>query len=105
MSLEIKNLTQAQAQLRGAKDERGVDASRRLAMPDSGSGQARPDSADQITLTSTARRLTELAQPDADQAGVNRSRVDELRQAIQEGHYEINPQRIAEKLIAFERGL
>lgn len=99
MSIDIKNLSQTQP--RGAGEGHGVNESR----GPRAEGEARPGQGardDQVTLTETARRLSEVVQTASAQPTVDRNRVEEIRQAIQEGRYEVNPVRIAEKLMKTE---
>lgn len=103
MSIEIKNLAQLQAQqMRGAKEGRGIDGNRTSQATDSRSGENRSETADQITLTSAARRLSDLNQTVNDQPAVDRDRVAMLRQAIQDGSYQVNADKIADKLLALD---
>jgi negative regulator of flagellin synthesis FlgM len=99
MSIDIKNLSQTQP--RGAGEGRGVNDTRGTRTE----GEPRPGQGpgdDHVTLTDTARRLSEVVQTATAQPAVDRNRVEEIRQAIQEGRYEINPERIAEKLMKTE---
>jgi negative regulator of flagellin synthesis FlgM len=99
MSIDIKNLTQAQA--RPASDGRvaenaGVRGRQEPQGQESGGG------GDRVTLTDTARRLSDLASTVSGQPPVDRKRVDEIRAAIQDGSYEVKPERIAERLLTME---
>ncbi|MFO8003315.1 flagellar biosynthesis anti-sigma factor FlgM [Thioalkalivibrio sp.] len=100
MSMELKNLTQTQA--RAANEGRSVAENRPA--PGSDGGASRRDTAggDQVTLTDTARRLSDLTQTVSDQPAVDRGRVDEIRRAIQEGRYEVNAERVADRLLQTE---
>ncbi|MGM0676988.1 flagellar biosynthesis anti-sigma factor FlgM [Ectothiorhodospira marina] len=100
MSIEVKNLSQPQA--RGASDSRGTTESARGGK---GAGQApspADNTADKITLTGAARRLSDLEQTAASQPQVDEKRVAELRQAIQDGSYQVNAQDVAEGLMKSE---
>lgn len=98
MSIDIKNLSQSQPRVGG--DGRPVNESRG---PRGGEPGARGGSTgDQVTLTDTARRLSEVVQTASAQPAVDSARVEEIRQAIREGRYEVNPERIAEKLMKTE---
>ncbi|MBI2802776.1 MAG: flagellar biosynthesis anti-sigma factor FlgM [Gammaproteobacteria bacterium] len=60
------------------------------------------DSGDKVNITDLATKLHELTKSVADVPEVDQPRVDALRQAIAGGNYEIAPQTVAAKLIAFE---
>ena len=66
--------------------------------PASGSG-------DQVSLTGTAALLQALDGRIQESSGIDTRRVQEIRQALAEGRYHIDPERVAEKMIAFERAL
>lgn len=79
-----------------------VAAARREA-PDSPPA-ARPGSAeDSVNLTDGARQLQELQGAVAGTPAVDTARVAELREAIANGSYRIDPQRIADGLLAQDR--
>ncbi|MFP4080380.1 MAG: flagellar biosynthesis anti-sigma factor FlgM [Ectothiorhodospira sp.] len=100
MSIEIKNLNQAQPRASG--DSRSTpEAARGGRGPQGGATATGPG--DQVTLTETARRLSDLEQNAAAQPEVDSQRVEALRQAIAEGRYEVDAQSVAEKLINTER--
>ncbi|HFC53539.1 MAG TPA: flagellar biosynthesis anti-sigma factor FlgM [Gammaproteobacteria bacterium] len=58
---------------------------------------------DGVTLTSTAARLRSLENTISSLPVVDSRRVAEIKQTIDEGSYEINPQRIAEKMLDMEQ--
>lgn len=102
MTMEIKNLTQSQP--RTANEGRNVAESGNVRH---GAGALAKDGGtggDRVTLTETAVRLSELTRTVSEQPAVDQARVAEIRAAIQEGRYEVNAERIAERLIAMERG-
>jgi negative regulator of flagellin synthesis FlgM len=58
-----------------------------------------------VQITDRARQLAALERAVAAQPIVNEARVAEIRLAIEEGGYEVAPERIADKLIQMEREL
>ncbi|NDY97096.1 flagellar biosynthesis anti-sigma factor FlgM [Wenzhouxiangella limi] len=60
---------------------------------------------DSVSLTESARRLSELASEAAAGEAVDIGRVESARQALEEGVYEIDPRQIAERLLALDDGL
>lgn len=97
MSIEIKNLAQAHA--RASNEGRGVAENRNGPVPDGSASQGRSSGADRVTLTNS---LSDLAQTASEQPAVDSKKVNEIRQAIQEGRYEVSPERIAAGLIRME---
>lgn len=76
-----------------------------------GGRPSRPDEAaqnpvspgsDSVSLTESARRLSELSSEAAAGAAVDFARVETVRQALDEGLYEIDARKIAERLLALE---
>lgn len=62
-------------------------------------------SADEVALTDTAKLYASAkAQADASD-GIDYEKVAALSKQIEEGTYEINPERIADKMLAFESAL
>lgn len=60
---------------------------------------------DQVTLTGTSRQLQKLASAVAAAPPVDSRRVEALRALIEKGHYELDAQRIADRILDFEREL
>lgn len=60
--------------------------------------------ADRVSVTSEAARLQEIEEQLAAVPEVNSQKVAEIKAMIANGTFDFNPQRIAEKLIAFETG-
>lgn len=56
-----------------------------------------PSAGTPVELSSTARHLAQLSNADGD---INIVRVDEIRDALAKGTLKINPERIADSLIA-----
>lgn len=58
-----------------------------------------------VTVTPQAERLQQLEQTLADTPAVDEQRVAEIRQALANGQYKVDADRIAEKLLALEQDL
>jgi negative regulator of flagellin synthesis FlgM len=58
-----------------------------------------------VSITDQARQLAALEQAVQSLPIVNEARVAEIRLAIEEGRYEVAPERIAEKLLRTEQEL
>ncbi len=75
------------------------------------SDQAQPQnapkagSAAEVTLSEAAQALQSAAKVLADTPEVDESRVQALRNAIESGSYEINYERLAERMVDFESKL
>ncbi len=64
-----------------------------------------PSTFDTVSITDTASNLQRLAREIGGLPVVDSQRVEDIRQAIANGSYEIDPQATAEKLIGFEQAL
>lgn len=60
-----------------------------------------PAKDDSVRLTDSARALQDAAKVDGN-AAVDTKRVEQIRKAIAEGSYQVNPAAIADKMIALD---
>lgn len=67
-----------------------------------GSASAASQSDDQLKLTDSARALQQAARAD-DATAIDPQRVERVRQALADGSYQINPGRIADKMMSLEQ--
>jgi len=81
-----------------------VDASRtRTAAPNQAKPQATAGAAgERVDISSLSARLSEVG---AGEAPVNAAKVAEIKQAIAEGRFQINPERIADGLLESVRDM
>jgi len=100
MNIDIKNLPTTA--FKGNEEASRVKAGRGEPSPDQ---QATGSSAgsDTVSLTNTAARMRSLENTVASMPVVDSQRVAEIKQAITEGRYQINPERIAEKMLDMEQ--
>lgn len=61
-----------------------------------------PKAGDQLKLTDSAMAMHQATRAD-DAAAVDSQRVDRVRQSLASGSYQINPGKIADKLISMEQ--
>jgi len=88
-------LLRVSGQSKATADKAAADAAKGKDTPGS-----RP--ADQLDLTDRARSLKAMEARIRSTPDVDNQRVAELKQALQDGTYEINPERIADKLLALD---
>lgn len=60
---------------------------------------------DRVELSQSAKVLQSLANEVADLPAVDTARVDDIRRAISEGRYHVDPVRLAQKFLEFENDL
>jgi negative regulator of flagellin synthesis FlgM len=63
------------------------------------------ESSQDVQITGSARQLAGLEQQVRDLPAVNETRVSQIRTAIEQGTYTVNPQRIADQLMSVEHDL
>lgn len=62
-------------------------------------------SQDKVVLTDMAARMKSLEQKLAKQPEVDQAHVSRVRDAINRGEYSVNPDRVADKMMGFERDM
>lgn len=65
----------------------------------------RPSTADTVSLTDAATQMKKLEQSLANVPVVDSQRVEGLRQAIDQGRYDVDSEHVAEKFMGFEARL
>jgi negative regulator of flagellin synthesis FlgM len=73
--------------------------------PAAGAKPVAPTVSDSVSLTDAAARLQRLEAALANHPVVDKQRVADIRQALADGSYRTNPERVADKLLALERDL
>ena len=61
--------------------------------------------ADKVSLTGDARKLQDLENQLESQPVVDSQRVEAVRSAVENGTFEVNPDRIADKILSLEEAL
>lgn len=70
-----------------------------------GSAAAKAAVANDVHLTGAARNLSALSQSLLNQPAVDEARVAAVKRRLEEGSYQIDPQRVADKLLRMEADL
>ncbi|WP_126453729.1 flagellar biosynthesis anti-sigma factor FlgM [Sulfuriflexus mobilis] len=65
----------------------------------------RPSTADTVSLTNASAQLRSLENTLAELPVVDTQRVESIKQALADGSYQVDAQRVADKLIDLEQGL
>jgi negative regulator of flagellin synthesis FlgM len=71
----------------------------------SAAGASTSQTGDTVTLTNSARSLQKIEEAVAKAPVVDASKVAAVKQAVDSGTYQINADRVADKLLQFESGL
>jgi len=68
----------------------------------SNSAAAAPTQGDTVQLSEAAKALQNVEKRLADTPDVDSARVNKIKQDIESGNYQVNPDRIAEKMMQFD---
>lgn len=98
MTIEINNLTQTKAH-RSSDDTRLNQSSEQ---PKAEQESGKSPATDTVSLSDNAVQLGKLETAVATAPVMDTQRVEELKQAISNGSYEIDPVAVADKLMQFE---
>lgn len=104
MAIEINSSNQGAQALANSVAGKGNGPSRNETNSVATEAGRKPGS-DSVSLTGTAQQLRGIEQSLASQPVVDAQRVAATRQAIENGSYEIDPNRIASKMISMELAL
>ena len=102
MAIDIPGIGSGRTQ---ATSDRTVQSLRDSGQAKSGDKAASSTDGDRVSLTATAALLKQLEDQLAGQPVVDNARVEGVRSALAEGSYHIDADRVAEKLVEFERVL
>ncbi|RLA41967.1 MAG: flagellar biosynthesis anti-sigma factor FlgM [Gammaproteobacteria bacterium] len=81
-----------------------ADASHSVA-PEKASTQQQTSESSTVTVTDSAFKLLQIEKTLAEMPSFDAEKVESIKQALSDGSYTINTDRIAEKLIKFEQDL
>ncbi len=73
--------------------------------PEKASAQQNASESSTVTVTDSALKLLQIEKTLAEMPGFDAEKVESIKQALSDGAYTINTDRIAEKLITFEQDL
>ena len=98
MAININNLNNAnqvqQAQQQQVKQQSAQSAA--------SNAQVKTSGQDSVSITPQAKQLNELQKKATDAPVVNQKKIDELKKAIRDGDYKVNPEKLAASIANFE---
>ncbi|KAA0944717.1 MULTISPECIES: flagellar biosynthesis anti-sigma factor FlgM [unclassified Pseudomonas] len=105
MVIDFSRLNNAPSQLvstraNGAKES--VEAGKSQPLPVKADQAGASQSGESVHLSNEAQQLQKVTDSLRDQPVVNKARVAELKQAIADGSYKVDSNRVASKLLNFE---
>ena len=103
MAIDINNLPPSSVHVSELGTQRGNTQTPTEKTAEQNSAPTR--AADHVSLTPTAQQLRHLEQQVAAQPVVDSQKVNSVKESLANGSFEINPERIAEKMMSLERAL
>lgn len=97
---DITNINSNRSQL--SSNQSSSVKSRNEATQGSQGGDTSTSTGDRVTLTDTASRLQNIEQELNNASSIDSARVAEVQSAISNGDYNVDADRIADKMLAFE---
>lgn len=101
MTNDIKSIGSQQTQL---TENHKVDTSRQEKAPSSAE-TGKSETSDSVQFTDQAKNLHQLQEAIAEMPVVDTEKVEAIREAIVEGRYQIDGERVAQKLLDLEKAL
>ncbi len=102
MPIDINGLSNIQTQV--TSERNGLPNSEREPVGN-GSGNIRSSVQDTVSFSETAVKMGQLGVAVDDTPVVDTQRVEKVKQALMDGTYNVDPTKIAEKLMAFDNAL
>lgn len=101
MANDITSLTNGRTQLSGDRQIQSLKRDENQAVGQ-GFGNDGSSSSDKVSLTSTAAKLKALEQKLSKQPDVDMDKVSQIKSAISDGKYNVDPHQVADKMMNFE---
>lgn len=101
MTININNLNSSQVQ---QKQQAQAKQELTQSTNQTGNSKAQVKSAaqDSVSITPQAKQLNELQKKATEGPGISQKKIDELKKAINDGDYKINPEKLAASIANFE---
>lgn len=101
MAININNLNSSQVQ---QKQQAQAKQELTQSTNQTGNSKAQVKSAaqDSVSITPQAKQLNELQKKATEGPGISQKKIDELKKAINDGDYKINPEKLAASIANFE---
>ncbi len=101
MAININNLNSSQVQ---QKQQAQAKQELTQSTNQTGNNKAQVKSAaqDSVSITPQAKQLNELQKKATEGPGISQKKIDELKKAINDGDYKINPEKLAASIANFE---
>lgn len=100
MAININNLSN-NSQVKQKLDQQ-VQVKQQATQNAVGSEQAKSTGKDSVSLTPQAQQLNELQKKTNEAPAIDQKRIDQLKKAIADGDYKVNPEKLAASIANFE---
>jgi len=100
MAININNLSN-NSQVKQKLDQQ-VQVKQQATQNSASSEQVKSAGKDSVSLTPQAQQLNELQKKANDAPAVDQKKIDQLKKAIADGDYKVNPEKLAASIANFE---
>ena len=100
MAININNLSN-NSQVKQKLDQQ-VQVKQQVTQNAASSEQVKSAGKDSVSLTPQAQQLNELQKKANDAPAVDQKKIDQLKKAIADGDYKVNPEKLAASIANFE---
>jgi len=100
MAININNLSN-NSQVKQKLDQQ-VQVKQQATQNSNNSEQVKSAGKDSVSLTPQAQQLNELRKKANDAPAVDQKKIDQLKKAIADGDYKVNPEKLAASIANFE---
>jgi negative regulator of flagellin synthesis FlgM len=100
MAININNLSN-NSQVKQKLDQQ-VQVKQQATQSAASSEQVKSAGKDSVSLTPQAKQLNELQKKANDGPAVDQKKIDQLKKAIANGEYKVNPEKLAASIASFE---
>jgi len=105
MPININQITSNTTQTKNAGEQKNVVNLDKITKNSTQSSEKATLSPDSVNLTASATRIKALEEQVARLPIVDTNKIEQIKSSIDEGSYEVNPERIATKMIQLENDL
>ena len=100
MAININNLS-SNNQVKQKLDQQ-IQVKQQATQNSASSEQVKSTGRDSVSLTPQAQQLNELRKKSSEAPAVDQKKIDQLKKAIADGNYRVNPEKLAASIADFE---
>jgi negative regulator of flagellin synthesis FlgM len=102
MAININNLNSNNPVQQKQQAQAKQELSQSVMQADSHKIQVKSAGQDSVSITPQAKQLNDLQKKSAEGPGISQKKIDELKKAINDGDYKVDPEKLAASIANFE---